>query len=395
MDEHPRSPKPGLFRDVVLAPDRDRDFATRPVVSVHPEDEPAYVAEVVARSLDEVSLVRRGVEHGSFAVLDPEGLLGPRLRRRRREARVRERWVAARPILLPGVLAGEAKRVKGLARGLHDRLARGEFADWLKGRERALGPRFVLEGFVDELADPDRDLALATLSSRDGLRDFWIKLGRLSTHPEDRSLRLRLSFGAEGDDDASTDEERHRALVEIARPLVPGFAGVTRDEATLATLRDLAGGDVYLTQPIGYWNVAGGGARFHHDAFSENDEQLGVLFVQLTGRSFWLALSIRDLVDRLREYVAEGDSEEELRALLGRPADALAEAALPGLGRLGAVADSPSFTCFLADAGHAAVLEPGDAILLPNHGLDRTTMHSVFGVARRPAYGLSLAVRRG
>ena len=54
----------------------------------------------------------------------------------------------------------------------------------------------------------------------------------------------------------------------------------------------------------------------------------------------------------------------------------------------------PEFTTFLADAGHALVLHPGDALVLPNHGLTRTAMHAVFCGAPRPTHGLSLAIRR-
>jgi hypothetical protein len=72
-----------------------------------------------------------------------------------------------------------------------------------------------------------------------------------------------------------------------------------------------------------------------------------------------------------------------------------AELALPGCGRLAALVNrGPEFTGFLADAGHAAVLEAGDAILLPNHGYARTAMHSVFCAGERTGLGLSLALRR-
>lgn len=436
MNTHHRTPAPGLFRDVALAPDRDRDFAPKPVVSVHPDDEPAYHAEIETRAVTQVDLYRRGIEFGSYAICSPEGLIDPRPRKRRREALVRERWIAGRPLLFPEAFADVASRVKGLARGMYDRLARGEFATWLKSRESALGARYMIDELEAELADPERDEARATFKSRDGLDGFWIKLAKLSTHELDGSKRLRMSFGEEGDDDASTDDERQRALVDLARPLIPGFREVLGSRVLEPLLKDLTGGDVLLTQPIGYWNTAHGGARFHHDSFAENDGQLGVLFVQLTGRSFWLALSIRDLVERVREFVGAGElaAEDEVPdddmpvdeaqddadvvakpstevaekptsepsefgaeivALCADSMATLAEAALPDCGRLNEIVNSPSFAAFLADAGHAVLLEPGDAILLPNHGLERTVMHSVFGVARRAGYGLSLAIRRG
>ena len=70
------------------------------------------------------------------------------------------------------------------------------------------------------------------------------------------------------------------------------------------------------------------------------------------------------------------------------------ELALPGCGALCALVNrGPEFTSFLADAGHAWILDAGDAILLPNHGYDRTAMHSVFCAGDETAYGLSLAIR--
>jgi hypothetical protein len=53
----------------------------------------------------------------------------------------------------------------------------------------------------------------------------------------------------------------------------------------------------------------------------------------------------------------------------------------------------PETSAYLADAGHACVLRPGDVLLLPNHGLERTAMHSVWCASERPGYGLSLALR--
>jgi hypothetical protein len=59
----------------------------------------------------------------------------------------------------------------------------------------------------------------------------------------------------------------------------------------------------------------------------------------------------------------------------------------------GLVNRGPEFTGLLVDAGHAFVLLAGDVILLPNHGLGRTAMHSVFGASAVSAYGLSMAIR--
>ena len=53
----------------------------------------------------------------------------------------------------------------------------------------------------------------------------------------------------------------------------------------------------------------------------------------------------------------------------------------------------PEFTGLLADAGHAWLLDPGDVIVLPNHGFAATCMHSVFCASDEPGYALSMAIR--
>jgi hypothetical protein len=176
---------------------------------------------------------------------------------------------------------------------------------------------------------------------------------------------------------------------------------------------------VLFTQHIAYWNGPEGGASFHHDAFAEDADavagvgQLGVCYVQLSGSTAWLALSIADLGSRVREF-AESLAEGALpwvraqlfpgarwarfEALVADDGALVTELALPGCGELGPLVNrGPEFTSFLADAGHAWILDPGDAILLPNHGLEhgleRTAMHSVFCAGDETGYALSLAIR--
>jgi hypothetical protein len=72
----------------------------------------------------------------------------------------------------------------------------------------------------------------------------------------------------------------------------------------------------------------------------------------------------------------------------------LHELARPDCGILGPLVNrGPEVTCMVADAGHAVLLGPGDVLLLPNHGLERTAMHSVFHGGGEIAYGLSFALR--
>lgn len=407
-------PPPGLFLDVVLDPARERVPGAYPVVALRDEDEPVFRAEVEARARGRYPLRRRGRWHGELWELEPAGLVPPAPRRRRREADELQRWGAARPILWPGcapAAVDAARRGPRDVRRLHARLLAGgaaALAAWI--REQGLGPGWRIADEAAPLADPERDLGRVLLAAPDG-GEAWVKLGRLSTHPADLSLRARVSFGREGDDDAAADPARLLAVAELGRRLFAGLHEAV--EAVRARIERLAGGPVLATQPIAYWNAPEGGARFHHDAFAEEEgeeRQLAVVFVQLDGESVWLALSIEDLAWRVRELVqwcAEGELgwlveelegaghwEPVVRLAAGSRADLLAELALPGCGRLGPLVDrGPEFTTLLADAGHALVLHPGDALVLPNHGPSRTAMHAVFCGAPRPTHGLSLAIR--
>jgi hypothetical protein len=121
-------------------------------------------------------------------------------------------------------------------------------------------------------------------------------------------------------------------------------------------------------------------------------------------------VSTRDLAARIAEFVealSEGEMPwvraqlfadetawEQMCALVHDPVRTAAELALPGQGRLGPLVNrGPELTSFLADAGHAYVLDPGDAILLPNRGLQDTCLHSVFCASDEIGYSLSFALR--
>lgn len=382
------------------------------MLSVHDDEEPDFLEEVRRRAVQRIHLRRRGEDHGHVVELRREGLVGPRPRRKRRETIENERWTAARPILLP-------RAAEELARGLDARaldalrlrLAEpGGLAGWLEERRDRLQSDFELRTPSAELFDPERDVARAVLAAGTAVEDLWLKVGRLSTHARDESLRLRVSFGVEGDDDASEDRERHGLVRRLAERLLPGARELAESDAIGSRLRTHLGETVYGTQHIAYWNAPHGGARFHHDAFAMsgdgNGGQRGVLYTQLTGSTFWLALSIHRLLEHVREFLSwldEGDAPE-LRERLGprwttildrsaRYTTGLAELSLPDAGLFGAVVNAPEFTGYLTDAGHGLVLHPGDALLLPNHGLDRTAMHSVFCASERPGYALSVALR--
>jgi hypothetical protein len=426
-----------LFVDILASPDRDRCPRARPVLSYSDADPSSYLESIETAAVRAVTLERRGAFHGEWAELDPEQL--PRELRdldqalsakapsaKALEAALAQRWHATRPIVLPGIsldLVSEVASEIDEADALREELSlEGGLRRFLEDRCDRLEPDFRIIGRRATLADRERDVERVLIESfaPNGrgrpIEDLWLKSSWLSTHDDDASLRLRVSFGAERDDDAARDILRHRLVTELSARLVPAAAAVV-DHPVLAPLVErLCGEPVLFTQSIAYWNSPNGGALFHHDAFAEDEldegawRQLGVCYVQLSGATAWLALSTDDLAGRIGEFVetlAEGslpwvraqlfDSEsawERMRSLAQDRARLATELSLPGQGVLGPLVNrGPEFTSFLADAGHAFVLEPGDAILLPNRGLRATCLHSVFCASDEIGYSLSLALR--
>lgn len=411
-----------LFDAIVRAPDRDRIAGARPVVSWREDDEPDFLAAVERFARRRVELARRGRWHGAIAVLDP-ACEGREPELELDDARgLARRWHDARPILLRSAALGGLGALRQELRGamalFEDLRADGALARWLRGRAARLPGGFELSPRRAPLADPERDLERVVVTWRDperpqrAVQDLWLKSARLSTHEGDASLRLRASFGKEPDDDASPDERRHRLVGALADALMPCAEAVAPHTDLARAVERVAAEPVYFTQHIGYWNAPDGGALFHHDAFAEHEDtgQVAVCYVQLVGSTAWLALSTADLAARVRE-LAETLTEaglpwlreelwprgEDFAAFLALAADdarLTRELGLPGCGALGPLVNrGPEVTGLLADGGHALVLEPGDALLLPNHGRARTALHSVFCASEQPTYGLSVAVR--
>lgn len=399
----------GLLAELLGAPDRDRCPGARPVVAVSEEDPPEFIAEVQDRCVAAPRLHRRGVHHGDWAELADALAFYPQ----EPLPILARRWEEARPVILHDVLSDEVMELVRTERRLGDLSAPEGLRAWAEEREAHLAPDFERLGAEQTAPLTDeRDLARVgfSWSGDDGasVSDLWIKSQRLSTHPEDASLRVRFSAGEEVDDDASRDQHRHRLVARLAERFVPEIAALHRDGELRSLIGEWIRSRPLLTQAICYWNAPNGGALFHHDAFDEPAEgrQRGVLYAQLTGSTAWLALSLDDLMARVREFV-EPLEPEDLAGLCGAPGegDSLAlligsdkrlrqELAAPGCGRLAHLVNrGPEFTGFLADAGHGFIVSEGDVILLPNHGLGNTCMHSVFCASEEPAFSLSLAIR--
>ncbi len=398
--------------ELLADPERRPIPGAAPLISVRDDDEDEFNTAVASNGLSLLELERRGAWHGRAAELPLE--LDPRAKLPR-PSLLRKRWREARPILLARALRDclpDLRNELHNLTALHERLegdtALAEHLSKLCGRR---GSAFKVVEPAAALDDPERDLAKVVLAPNDApeLR-VWVKHARLSNHAEDRGARLRIGHGEEGRDDAALDPKSRRTTARLARELLPVRGPLDKHKALWSTISAIADEVLEPAEDIAYWNRPGSGARFHHDAFSPDDAegQRGALFTQWVGRTLWLALSVRDLAERVLEFAAglePGPLMERFEATgvlsclaeFGDNAlDIQTELALPGAGRLGPLVDhGPEFTGFLIDSGHGAVLHPGDALLLPNHGLGSTVMHSVFSASRGTNFGLSQGLFTG
>jgi hypothetical protein len=324
-----------------------------------------------------VPIRRRGVLHG-WAVEDGSDRPAPAAGGERRR-----RWAAARPIVLRGVLAAALSgRRAALARtrAAFDRFRAGaRFQDWV-GRRLAGQRRFVLAGATVDLGDP-RELEKVFVHERRGgrvvARDLFAKLSWIAHDARDVSLRIRFSHGHEVLNEWWRDPRRSRAGDRLAAALFPECTALDQPALRRLVAR-LTGGAVRFSERIVYNNAPDGGAVFHHDA---EPTQRGVLFGQLQGATFWLALPRRELARAVA--AARG---LPFRAALR----ALDDTTVPWLHRL--LNERPAFTARLLAAGAGFTLRAGDAVLLPNHGPAATCWHSVFALGDAPSLALSFGV---
>ena len=414
----PPTSSDSLFDEIVGAPDRDGYPGAPQVVSYRQDDDPGYLSAIDERATRRTELWRRGIFHGNLAeVGSVPQQAGPPL-----DAIYAQRWHTARPILRRAAFdPGEVKDELAARSRLFDELKEpGALRTFLRSEDEALRPNFLVHPQHEKLQDPDRDIEQVRIvwsldpddRNAHRIKDLWARSAWLSNFDGEDSLRLRLSFGKDVVDDASRDLHRHRRITELAEILLPECSLIHDDPQLMGLVETLCGDEVFLTQHIAYWNSPGGGALFHHDAFEEANlgGQRGVLFAQFSGETAWLALSIEDLTRRViefGEYLAEGELPWVKAQVFGRPGQferfqkkckrfkvLMRELAKPGCGFLGRLVNrGPEFTSFLADCGHAWILGPGDVLLLPNHGLDRTCAHSVFCAGESTGYGLSMAIR--
>ncbi len=403
MRPMPKDPLTQMLAD----PERTPLRGALPVVTVRPDDEADYRDAVMRLESLRVDLERRGRDHGTVVQL-----LRPDLSPPLETSQTQQCWKAAEPFVLREAAPSADEPTAMLPEGwaaADDEAER--FVRWLTD---AAVERVGVEG---DRVDAERDVAKVSCEARGA----WAKLGRLSLAPGDASRRLCFGVGTEVDDDDHPELSRHADVWSWACALLPAL-GRAYTPTLARRIGAASGRKLQPSNPIVYWNRPNGGALFHHDALpgflpSDADpseppppgRQRGVLYVQGAGTTVWLAASIRSLAERCVEFmrdVVDGGAPwlfdgwvkqgvwQPLFFATREVDGSLAALARPDAGPLRPLVHGClEFTGFLIDSGHVAVLQPGDAIALPNHGLERTAMHSVYCGSEGPNVGFSIGLR--
>ncbi|MEY3162558.1 MAG: hypothetical protein RIT25_2552 [Planctomycetota bacterium] len=301
-------------------------------------------------------------------------------------AQAQRRWRDAEAVFLPGLLAarlGPAARHIRSCLAMFDRLRKGaRFLDELD-RRLAATQNFRYAGSTVDKTDAREVERVFVDAEQEGqvvAEDLWAKLAWIADDQTDRSLRIRFSHGLEQVEDwlqggCAIAHWSDRFAAE-AFPECEVIAG---SQELHALLGQLIPRPYRLSERILYNNAPDGGAVFHHDA---EPGQLGVAFNQLEGRTAWLAISKPRLALALVRHGRAKDVPAGMAALEREDDHALWQL----LNR------DPAFTGRLAAMGCLFVLEAGDTILLPSHGIDHATWHSVLALGEKPSLAHSYGI---
>ncbi|HKI61013.1 MAG TPA: hypothetical protein VKA31_01855 [Mariprofundaceae bacterium] len=323
---------------------------------------------------------------------------------------VAEAWNDDAAVMLPGViplasLQADIDRARDL---MEQALSGAELADIFEDADHLENMRtFPLVGVSSEDHD-DQGLEKIYFDAEQDdellAEGLWCKASWLSFCDDDASVRFRFSFGMEGFEDVAADPVSQHWAGELCQAVFPESRAITENSLILDHLRHLLGGEPAFVERIVYFNAPNGGAQMHHDVERGHD---GVVFAQLSGATFWLALSKPRLIDELTAFVSdpahaaavavvmpEVEDREKLAALIADRAALSEYMEEPDHELLEAIMDrSPDFIGHLVGRGYAHVLEAGDVLLMPQRDLDNCVWHCVFCLGDEAGEGLSFAVR--
>jgi len=196
---------------------------------------------------------------------------------------------------------------------------------------------------------------------------------------------------------------RQQYSAQLAEAVFPESAIITENADLLEKLRKLLNSQqVNFVERIVYFNAPQGGAYLHHD---RERGHAGVVYAQLSGSTFWLALPRKALVEEVMTFISrcqqstwpesiDLNMQGELSQLsndevsITRELESFANTILIHL-----INETEAFVQQLIANGHSRQLESGDMLLLPQETDDSCCWHSVFTVGENAGQALSFAIR--
>jgi len=315
---------------------------------------------------------------------------------------ITRKWRHDAPVQLPGMLEADLKRYKNdiaHSRTLMKRLLDGsELAELLDAEPivSRLCPRFALVASSTEEHD-SQGIEKAYFDVEEAnncvAEDLWCKASWLSFHDEDVSLRFRFSFGMEGYEDVAADPVRQHWAGVLCDKVFPESVAITGNADVSTMLHELLGTEPAFVERIVYFNAPNGGAQFHHDV---ERGHAGVIYAQITGRTFWLAASKPKLMDEIETFLMQADENawQKLRKLATNRDALSAYLDESDHETVEALIDrDPAFVQHMVVQGYGFLLQPGDVLLMPQRNLETCVWHSVFCLDDGPGEGLSFALR--
>lgn len=265
-----------------------------------------------------------------------------------------------------------------------------------------LEPKFQSLGSVFNANDQEIEMINFDVMDGDEIiaEDLWMKASWLSFHEEDASLRFRFSFGVDFEEDVAADPYRQQLSAELTDAVFPESSIITNDVALNDKLKSILDSNkVNFVERIIYFNAPNGGAYMHNDL---ERGHAGVVFAQVTGSTFWLALPKSALIEEIINFSKNNpwpdslslEMKNELDILL-KDQKALSDElySMSNDSVMHLINETKEFIQFLILKGHSFELKPGDMLLLPQENKETCCWHSVFSLGEEIGQALSFAIR--
>ena len=235
--------------------------------------------------------------------------------------------------------------------------------------------------------------------------DLWMKISWLSFYEEDASLRFRFSFGVDLHEDVALDKNRQHYASLLTDAIFPESAIITQNGQLIELIKQTLNCDsVDFVERIIYFNAPDGGAYLHHD---RERGHAGVVYAQLTGSTYWIALTKKQLIKELITFIQQSEIDDgwpsnisgqmqtellELAKNIGNLSDELESFSHSTLIHL--INETEAFTHQLILNDHCRVVQAGDILLLPQETEDNCCWHSVFTLGDNAGQSLSFAIKK-